>query len=400
MTVLAWIVAACLAIPLYSYLGYPVILFLLASLVQTTRDAYYLLHRKERRSSEASFPNVSIIIAAYNEEASIGATIAHCLALDYPPDQLEIIVGSDGSSDDTVEIAGQYEGNRVIVEDFATRRGKTSVIRDCVRRASGAILVFTDANTKLRFRSVRNLVRHFSDPRVGAVCGELHLVTSLGAPAGEGIYWRYEVMLKFLESRLDSVLGANGGIYAVRREVFPELPDNVITDDFVIPMKVRAAGLRVAYDPEATAVEQAPESVTHEFRRRMRIGAGNWQALRHCAPLLLPWKGFVSFAYWSHKVFRWVTPFLLVAALVANGYLVHVPFWRFALLCQLSGYALASAGLILRRLGVPAGPLRIPAYFVAINAALGVGFVKGMLGLQSSAWRRTARSAVSTRRPS
>ncbi len=143
-------------------------------------------------------------------------------------------------------------------------------------------------------------------------------MTAEGRPAEEGVYWRYEVTLKILENRLNAVLGANGAIYAVRRQLFPDLPRNLITDDFVIPMKVRAGGRRVVYDPEAVAMEEAPASMGSEFRRRVRIGAGNWQALGQCAPLLLPQKGFVAFSFWSHKVLRWATPFLLVAAFAAN----------------------------------------------------------------------------------
>ena len=391
MTLASWIVIVGLVVPLYAYLGYPFVLFILASFVQTARDAYYLLYRRDRRSNLQAWPRVSVIIAAYNEEKTIGRTIAHCLALDYPPDQLEVILGSDGSTDDTVEIAQRYEGERVRVLPFTERRGKLAVVRDCVGQATGDLLVFTDANTSLEFMSVRNLARHFRNPRVGAVCGELRLVTPEGKPANEGCYWRYEMILKILESRLDSVLGANGAIYAVRTSLLPSIPENTITEDFVIPMKVRAARARVAYDPEAVAYEEVPAGVADEFRRRVRIGAGNWQALRECSELLLPWKGFVAFAFWSHKVLRWFTPFLLPVAFLANLFLLDYPFWRAVFLAQLAFYACALIGNVLQAVRLPAGPLRLASYFVAINTALGVGFVKGAFGLQQAAWARTAR---------
>ena len=389
-----------IGLPLYSYLGYPLLLFLLASVVQMGRDAYYLVSRSERRRRSDRLPRVSILLAAYNEEKVIERTLQNCLAVDYPRDRLEILVGSDGSCDGTDAIIRRFEGQLVRLLRFDERRGKLSVIRDCVAQARGDILVFSDANTLLEAESIRSLVRHFDNPKVGAVCGELRLISPDGASADEGAYWRYELVLKILESRLDSVLGANGAIYAMRRELFPALPERLITEDFIIPMKVRSRGFRVLYDPEAVALETAPAGVEDEFRRRVRIGAGNWQALWHCRDLLLPWKGFVSLAFWSHKVLRWFAPFLLVAGIAANACLLGRPFWRVIFALQLALYAAAAAGYALRRMRLPAGPLRIAHYFVAINLALALGLARGMLGRQRAAWERTSRQvAGSAQRP-
>jgi len=389
-----WIAVLGLGLPVYAYLGYPVLLFLLATATQALRDASYLLRRRERRSLPGSLPPVSIIIAAYNEEQVIQDTLAHCLRVRYPAERLEVILGSDGSTDRTVEKAERFAGRRVRAVAFPQRRGKLSVIRDCAALARGEVLVFSDANTRLHPDAIVNLVRHFQDPKIGAVCGELRFVTPGGVMASEGLYWRYETALKLLESRMDSVLGANGAIYAVRRDLFPSLPQRLITDDFVVPMKVRARGFRVVYDPEALALEETPCTVRDEFRRRMRIGAGNWQALWHCRELLLPWKGFVSFAFWSHKVLRWFTPFLLVAGLGANLLLLASPVWRWALAGQAAFYAAAALGSALRRSGLPGGPLRLAFYFVVINAALAAGLVRGLLGVRSGTWQRTARAPL------
>ena len=277
-----------IGLPLYSYLGYPLLLFLLASVVQMGRDAYYLVSRAERRRRSERLPRASLLLAAYNEEKVIERTLRNCLAVDYPRECLEILVGSDGSSDGTDAIVRRFEGQGVRLLRFDERRGKLAVVRDCVAQARGDILVFSDANTLLEPDSVRSLVRHFDNPKVGAVCGELRLVHPDGASADEGAYWRYELVLKILESRLDSVLGANGAIYAMRRELFPAMTARLITEDFIIPMKVRSRGFRVLYDPEAVALETAPAGVEDEFRRRVRIGAGNWQALWYCRDLLLP----------------------------------------------------------------------------------------------------------------
>ncbi len=385
-----------LGLPVYAFLGYPVLLFVFAAVVQVARDVSYLTCRRDRRVDSPAVPGVSVIIAAHNEEGVIRRCLTHALDLDYPADSLEILLGSDGSTDGTVEAAESVSDSRVRLIAFTSRRGKLAVIKDCVSRARGEILVFTDANTALAPDAVRNLLRHFGNPMVGAVCGELHLLAPDGTSVEEGLYWRYEKVLKVLESRLNAVLGANGAIYAVRHSLFPSIPEGTITEDFVIPMSVRARGYRVVYDPEAAATEEAPAQLSGEFRRRVRIGAGNWHALGQCWRLLLPWKGFVALSFWSHKVLRWFTPFLLAAALGVAVALAREPAGRVALAVQGVAYGAAALGFALRRLRLPAGPLGLAAYFVTINAAIGVGMIRGLLGLQRASWPPTARGPIPT----
>lgn len=396
MTATFWIALLGIGLPVYSYIGFPVLLFLLASVVQMGRDAYYLVSRSERRRRSKHVPRVTLVIAAYNEEKVIERTLTTCLALDYPRDSLEILVGSDGSADRTEEIVRQFEDRGVRLLAFRERRGKLSVLKDTVAQATGEVLVFSDANTLLQPDALRRIVRHFNNPAIGAVCGELRFYSPDGARKDEGLYWRYEQILKMLESRLDSTLGANGALYAMRRDSFPALPARLITDDFVIPLRVRSTGRRVIYDPEAVALEEAPSGLHDEFKRRVRIGAGNWQALWYCRDLLLPWKGFVSFAFWSHKVLRWFAPFCLLAGLIANAFLLSSRFWQVVLALQVAFYGAAAAGYLLSKLHLPAGPLRIVHYFVTINLALGIGMARGLLGRQKAAWQRTARQALPT----
>lgn len=383
-----------LGLPFYSYVAYPVLLFATAAFVQVARDVHFLLYRGERRRRSDNKPAVSIIMSAYNEEAVIAQTLEACLESDYPADRLEVVVGLDGCSDDTARIARRYADRGVRVCEFEERRGKVSVLKDCVRQATGDVLVFTDANTRIEPGAVQKLVRHFDNEDVGAVCGELRLERSESGENQEDFYWRYEVALKTLESRLNGVLGANGSLYALRRELFPDVAPDIVTDDFVIPMKVKQQGYDVTYDPEAVAREKAAGSVGDEYRRRVRIGAGNWQALTRCASLLLPWKGFSSFAFWSHKVFRWFAPFLLGMALVANLFLLDWLPGQIALALQLIFYGAAAGGYLLQKYDLPAGPLRLPAYFVTLNVALAIGLLRGAAGLQGAAWGRTARTAV------
>ena len=244
MTAAAWTTLIALAIPAYAYAGYPIILFVAAAFVQLARDARYLLSRLERRRRSTRTPTVSIIVAAHNEETVIKQAIRNLLSLDYPADLIELIVGSDGSSDRTVQLAIETGDRRLHVEDFPDQRGKLAVLKDCAQMARGEILVFSDANTLLNRDAVKQLVRHFDDPLVGAVCGELRFTDSEGRTTHEGFYWRYELTLKMLESRIDSSLGANGAIYAVRTELFPDVPEHLITEDFVIPMRIRPRGDR------------------------------------------------------------------------------------------------------------------------------------------------------------
>ncbi|MEF8788140.1 MAG: glycosyltransferase family 2 protein, partial [Planctomycetota bacterium] len=338
-----------LGVPFYSYAAYPVFLFAAAACVQVARDVRFLLYRGDRRRRTHSQPSVSIIMSAYNEETVIQRTLESCLNSDYPADRLEVVVGLDGCTDDTEERARQYEDRGVRVLNFNERRGKISVLKDCVRRATGDIIVFTDANTRIEPDAVQKLIRHFENPQIGAVCGELRLERSESGENREGFYWRYEVALKTLESRLNGVLGANGSLYALRKELFPDLTPDIVTDDFVIPMKVKQQGYDVTYDPEAVAREKVAGSAGDEYRRRVRIGAGNWQALRHCASLLLPWKGFASVSFWSHKVFRWLTPFLLVVALLANFFVLDRLTGQVLFAMQALFYGTAALGHLLQK---------------------------------------------------
>jgi len=387
----AWMIAALgLGLPVYSYCGYPALLFLLASAVQAWRDLTYLWRRTDRRCRWEGLPSVSVIIAAHNEEAVIEAKLRNTLVLRYPRERLEIIVGSDGSDDATEDIVRRFADQGVRLLAFHERRGKLSVLNDCVREAKGEILLFSDANTMLEPDALTRLVRHFADPGVGVVCGELRLQ----GERRETAYWHFEVTLKFLESRLDSALGANGAIYAMRRALYPFPPKHLITDDFVIPMMARMRGYRIRYDPEALAHEEVTGNAGHEFRRRVRIGAGNFQALWCCRSLLLPWKGFVSLCFWSHKVLRWFTPFLLVTGLVASLCMIRTLPGRVLVAAQAGFYLLALLGHLLTRVGLHLTLLRLPGYFLLINAGLACGLFELLLGRQKAAWERTARSAA------
>jgi cellulose synthase/poly-beta-1,6-N-acetylglucosamine synthase-like glycosyltransferase len=385
MEFIFWISASLI---LYTYLGYPVLLFAMATVKQVKRDLEYLFSRRDRRRRETAgteLPMVSLVVAAYNEEKVIEAKIQNMLDLDYPKDRIEIIIGSDGSSDKTNEIVSEYAKEGVTLYVYP-RGGKSSVLNRTIPRANGEIVVLSDANTMFKRDAVRKLVRHFKSPQIGCVCGELRFISETGEQKAEGFYWKYEVILKFLESKLGSVLGANGAIYAIRKELFNPIPPNTIIDDFVIGMNVKRKGYRVIYDPEAVAYEEAADGVKSEFRRRVRIGAGDFQAIPMTIPLLNPLRGFIAFAYLSHKIIRWLCPFLMLSAFASSATLsINGGIYSVGFIGQVAFYLTALIG--------SKGPsiLKVPYHFVMMNLALAIGFFKFIAGRQKVTWRKTER---------
>lgn len=378
-----------LALVAFSYAGYPLILAGWGALHDLRGALRFFSGGPDRRerSAPSEWPRVSIVVAAFDEESCIRQKVENCLALDYPPDRLDVVVGCDGCTDRTAAVAREAGRGRVRVVELSPRQGKASVLGRLVPTAPGEIVVLTDANVAFHPAAIRALARRFRDPTVGAVVGRLRLRTPDGA--GEGAYWAYESFLKYLEGKLGCVLGANGAIYAVRRILFPPLPADTITDDFVVPLRIAVRGWKVPFEPTAVAWEDAPGDTAVEFGRRARIGAGNWQALARLPDLLDPRTGFVAFAFLSHKLLRWVTPLLLAVALVANLAVAAEPgAWgaRALLAAQLAGYTLAAAGEAAGAAG------RAARHFVAMNAALTVGLWRFLRGTQRAAWRRTART--------
>jgi len=378
----------------YTYFGYPLLLFVSTTVVQGARDFRFLFRRRTRRTvtvtdEELSF--VSLIIPAHNEEEAIAEKIENSLALNYPREKLEIIVGSDGSDDRTNEIVESFAGRDVVLAAYEERRGKPSVINDTVKRAKGEIIVLSDATTIIDRDAIRNIVRHFDDPNVGAVNGELRFVAPGTGHKGEGLYWRYEVMIKFMENRLGVVLGSSGALCAVRKSVYCPIPANCICDDFLITLNVMIDRYRAVYDPEAQSVEKTADSEELESKRRERISAGNFQALAWTTRLLNPLRGWVALCYLSHKVFKWITWAFMLAALVANVPLVGERLYLVIMLLQTGFYVSALFARLPIRIPVLSGVGRITHYFIAMHVALLRGLIRHLRGTQAVAWKREHR---------
>ncbi len=277
--------------------------------------------------------------------------------------------------------------------DYAQRRGKASVLNSAFAELKGEIILLSDANTYIDPTAARKLVRWFQDPGVGAVCGRLVLTDPQTGRNVDSLYWKYETFLKRCEGRLGALLGANGAIYAIRRDLFAPIPPETIVDDFVIPLLAKLrTGCAIVYDGEAIAHEETPPDVGSEFHRRSRIGAGGFQSIGMLWRLLDPRRGWVAFTFLSHKVLRWTCPFFLVGMLVSNLLLVGRPFYRNFLFCQLAFYLVSLVGAFVSGKFKALKLVRLATMFTSMNVALLFGFWRWLRGSQKGAWRRTARA--------
>ena len=374
----------CAALIAYTYFVYPVLLVIVG-----------LFRRRAavpRDVPDADLPTVSVLIVAHNEESVIRERIENLLALEYPADKLELVVASDSSSDRTVEIVRDFDEQFVRLHEFSSRTGKAAVLDMVIPRLNGELVVLSDANTMMERLALKRLVRWFGDPNVGVVCGRLVLTDPVTGRNVDSLYWRFETLLKRHEGMLGALLGANGGIYALRRSLFQGVRHDTIVDDFVIPLLARLrSGCRIVYDDTAIAYEETPAEIAVEFRRRARIGAGGFQSIALLWPLLDPRRGWIALTFLSHKVLRWLCPFFLLGLTAANLVLVDTGIYGVSLLV---GVVLASVAVLGQylSLGSSAGrALRLMTMFATMNAALLVGFFRWASGRQRAAWDRTAR---------
>jgi len=375
-----WVLIGLVA---FAYVGYPLLLAALVRLV-----------RREPRSADIT-PSVTLLVPAFNEEHAIGAKLDSCLALDYPKEKLQVIVLSDGSTDRTNEIVSGYAGRGIELMAFERNRGKLAVLRDGLAAARGEIVAFSDAACRLEPQSIRELVKPFADPQVGCVSGVYRVLRPGQAELGaeEGFYWRYETFIKRCESDLGSILGAHGALYAIRRELCPDLDKIRINDDYEIPVHIVAEGHRAVYAPRAVACEEASEM--GGFARRVRIAVGNFRQLRLLGLLLWPPRLWLAFTFVAHKVLRLLGPFALAGALALNVALVASRggvAWWVVLAGQLAFYGAALVGWLTGgRLRVPL--VKLPYYFCMINAAYLVGLAKVVAGGRGLAWNAPRRPA-------
>ena len=370
----------CFFLVVYTYVLYPVVLFLASSIVR--------LGRRARTATETGpLPGVSMIIPAHNEGRHLPAKLTNLAALEYPRDRLEILFVSDGSTDATNEILERAAaGGGVTFLPLPTRGGKSSALNQAVPCARHDILVFSDAATLFAPDAVSKLVRHFADPQVGVVCGALQFQASAESRQTEGLYWRYESWLRLMESQIGVTLTASGAIYALRRQCFVPLSADTLVEDLVVPMTARRLGFRVLYEPEARGTDFAASTVAGEFARRVRIATGSFRALGGL--LRGPLDPVTAFAFVSHKLLRWTLPFLLIGMLATSAALLEAPLYRVLFVLQVLFYGWGLAGYLF---GPRIQGIRfalVAYYLLAIHLAFLVGFVRYLSGRREIEWRQ------------
>lgn len=382
MKIMFWVM---LSVLLYMYIGYPLLLIILSGLLKREKT-----NQVESRISD-NLPIVSLIIAAYNEEEVIEEKVKNSLALDYPSELFEIVIVSDGSDDSTNGIVNRLAERYDLINflSYPHRQGKAHALNQGVMHSKGDILVFSDANVMYDKKAIKEIISKFFDPPIGGVCGKVLLYSSISQEVqGEGLYMRYERFIHKCESRIKTMIGTDGAMYAIRRELYSPLPSLAIIDDFIIAMRVAGQGYRVIYADNALAYEESASSVENEFKRKVRIFAGGYQATLILRSILNPFKNpFVVFGFFSHKLLRWLSPFFVFGMLLSNLILLNNLFYICTFVFQGFFYGLALFGYLYpknRTISV----VYFPLYFSIINIAALFGFFRFIFGLQRVTWER------------
>jgi poly-beta-1,6-N-acetyl-D-glucosamine synthase len=376
VTAVLWTSFALLA---YVYVGYALLMCLRAAV------------RPRAVQSRLIEPHVSIVVCAYNEASRIGRRIENLLALEYPREQLEILIGSDGSTDDTVAIARRYAAS-VRIHAFHQRRGKPAVINALVKEARGSVVVFADARQRFAPDALRALVANFADPSVGAVSGELVLVDRSHGPTRQntGFYWRYEKFIRMMESRSCSTVGATGAIYAIRRDLFSPIPEDTVLDDVVIPVRIAHQGFRVVFEPRARAFDLVSTTAREEFTRKARTIAGTFQLFALEPWLWNPRQNPVWFETLSHKALRLAIPLLHAVLLMSSIASIDEPASQIAVAGQLFFYGAALVGYLQREAASRPFVFSVPYAMCLQGWATMVGFYRFVTGQQRVTWEKAS----------
>jgi poly-beta-1,6-N-acetyl-D-glucosamine synthase len=349
----------------HTYVGYPLLLTVWGLKKPATLVRAY------------DTPRVTIVIAAWNEAHHIVARIENCLQQVYPPELLEIVVVSDGSTDQTSEIVKSHAARGVSLVELEERMGKAVALNVGVATAQGEIVVFADARQSFSSTAVRELVANFADASVGAVSGELILEADTSGPTAEGVglYWTIEKWIRQKEAAIDSIVGATGAIYAIRRNLFEPLPPGTILDDLLTPMRIVMRGYRVVFESRALAFDRVAHDYSSEFKRKVRTLAGNYQAISLSPQLMKPWANRIFPQFMSHKVFRLMAPIALVGLLITNA--AHLGGWYSVFMAlQIMGYMMALAGWWLSKIGVQERTTGAAFTFCLLNYAAVMGAIQ------------------------
>lgn len=378
----------------YTYVGYGILLFFLVKFKKKKEMPAY--------KDDKDLPEVTFMVAAYNEQDYMEEKIENCLNFNYPKDKITLFFVTDGSDDDTPKVIDHYplpDGAKLELFHSPERKGKIAAVERVMPYVKTPIVIYTDANTRVNKDAIRNIVRHYINPKVGAVAGEKRITMDekdAAKSAGEGVYWKYESKLKQWDSELYSVVGAAGELFSIRTELFEAVPQDTVIEDFFMTLKIASKGYTVVYEPMAYAVESSSASVKEELKRKIRIAAGGLQAVSRLKFLLNPFKyGTLSFQYISHRVLRWtLAPLALPIILVLNIFLAMTgnPIYMGLLACQFLFYGMGLIGYLLQEKELKSKIFFIPYYFCVMNYAVYRGFFRFINKSQSVKWERAKRA--------
>lgn len=376
----------------YTYLGYGILLYILVKIKER-------FHKPKQNHIPDQLPEVTLFIAAYNEESIVDEKMQNCLEIDYPKDKLKIVWVTDGSNDSTNEKLKKYPEATVLYQP--KRMGKTAALNRGIHYVTTPIVIFTDANTMINKEAFLEIVKCFNDPKVGCIAGEKRIAVQQkdgAAAGGEGIYWKYESTLKALDSRLYSTVGAAGELFAVRTRLFEVMENDTLLDDFILSLRIAQKGYKIAYCSTAYAIESGSANMKEEEKRKVRIAAGGLQSIWRLRTLLNIFRyGIFSFQYISHRVLRWsITPLLLflliplnIAILILEPY--SMLYWTIFVL-QIIFYAAGMAGYYLSTKEIKNKILFIPYYFLFMNVNVikGISYLRKRKG--NGAWEKAKRA--------
>lgn len=382
-----WLFGVMLCIIFYTYIGYGLVLWCLVKIKS------YFFPIKPNPARAVELPEVTLFITAYNEERIVEEKMQNSFNLNYPKEKLTIFWVTDGSTDNTVDKLKAYSNIRILHQ--SERGGKTAAINRGMTYVTTPITIFTDANTMIHPDSIMHMVKKLNDPHVGCVAGEKRVESKAvdSAVGGEGVYWRYESLLKELDSKLYSTVGAAGELFAIKTSLYEVMPSDTLLDDFMLSMRIAQKGYKISYCKDAYAIEERSKNITEERKRKVRIAAGGLQAVIRLKTLLNPFKyGWLSFQFFSHRLLRWtITPITLFSLIPLNLALIFLraepaSLFQVIALLQFLFYSLSVMGWIRADKPTSHKLFFIPYYFTFMNLCVIKGF--------TYFWKRKNQPAV------
>jgi len=377
----------------YSYIGYTIIILFISFIKR-----FFPSNGGGNKGIESEFPEVTIVIAAYNEEKNVDEKVKNTFQQDYPQDKITQVWVNDCSSDKTKDLVAEY--TNVTLLNQHERQGKVAAINLAMKYIKTPIVIFSDANAMLSAEAINKIVKPFSNTKVGCVAGEKRILMNPienAAATGEGIYWKYESFIKLIESTCGSTLSATGELYAIRTELFEEVKNDTILDDFIISTHVIRKGYLVKYVPDAYACEKASANINEEKKRKIRIAAGSFQALFRSMELLNPFKHpLFSFQFFSHKILRWFVPPVSLLLLPLLNVLIllfysQTPIYQATLIIQIFILLMIFSGWLFKDKQISTKWVFLPFYLFMMNISIVQGFIRYVNGKQNVKWDKSLR---------